>query len=308
MLTDPAAAGANAKCCVTLATSSGLQLNLEATTAESANSFLSGVNSVLTGNGMQVVLEDAKSAGETTSGKAIVNGAAAAGLPGSSRAAKRFSILGAPSLPGVNMSDPRAVAIANADGVSGQSGSSSSAAGSGSAGKQRTVLGVATHEAVAAMAEGRRFTRYSLDREGKPAKQTVTLFYVKDLHGQPMHPASLCSCSAVLCSAPLCYAAQSTRSMLMPSAVLSLCAFFVFLLFLCPLVFLLSCLCRCRVFPALFWCEPGTRVQSESSMMRLNDVCDVFLSELHTPLPHSQRARVCVGVLVLVLCHARALL
>lgn len=182
VLADPAAAGANAKCCVTLATSTGQQLNLESMTAESANSFLSGINSVLTGNGMQVVLEDAKTAGETTSGKALVaNGGAAVpgpGLPGSSRAAKRFSILGAPSLPGVNMSDPRAVAIANADGVAGVAGSASSA------GKQRTVLGVATHEAVAAMAEGRRFTRYSIDRSGKAAKQTVTLFYVKDLHGQ----------------------------------------------------------------------------------------------------------------------------
>ena len=95
VLTDPAAAGANPKCCVTFVTSGGKQLNLEALSAEQCNTFLAGVNSVLTGNGLTVVLEESKRVSEN--GKA-------------GKKTKRFSIMAPTSLVGVNTGDPRSVA------------------------------------------------------------------------------------------------------------------------------------------------------------------------------------------------------
>jgi hypothetical protein len=154
ILTDPAAATANPKCCVTFVTSQGKQLNLEALSAEQCNTFLSGINSILTGNGLTVLLEESKSVSET--GKV-------------GKKTKRFSIMAPTPLPGVNMADPRAVALSAAQVVDGT--------------KQRqTQLGVATHEVISTMNEGRRFTRYYQQKNGIYDKEVITLFYVKESH------------------------------------------------------------------------------------------------------------------------------
>ena len=155
MMSDVAAQSANPKCCVTLVAAGGKQLNLEAMSPELANTFLAAINGILTGNGMQVVLEDAKGAAEATK---------------AGKKSKRFSICAAPSLPGVNMADPTAVAIAN------------SGSRTGGVQQKQTVLGVASTEAVAALEEGRRFVRYSQAANGPVVKSVCTVFYVQASH------------------------------------------------------------------------------------------------------------------------------
>jgi hypothetical protein len=159
ILTDPAAAGANPKCCVTFVTSQGAQLNLEALAAEQCNTFLSGINAILTGNGLTVLLEESKSVSET--GKV-------------GKKTKRFSIMAPTPLPGVNMADPRAVAVAGSAGTT--------IDGVQTPKQRQTMLGVATHEAIATMSEGRRFTRYFHSATGVVNKEIITLFYVKESH------------------------------------------------------------------------------------------------------------------------------
>jgi hypothetical protein len=151
---DPAAKEAVSKHCLTLVAggAGGVTWNLEALSAEQANAFLAGINSVLTGAGAQVVLEDAVATTTAAAGQRPAKGA------------KRFSILAPPSLPGVNVADPRSVVA-----------SSTSTA-------QPTVLGVASSEAIAALSEGRRFTRFSAGAGGAVSSAIVTVFYVKEQH------------------------------------------------------------------------------------------------------------------------------
>jgi len=164
IMNDPAASSANSKCCVTFVDSASRQLNLEAMSPELANTFLAGVNGVLTAASCQVVLEESKPAGGDA-GKAV---------GGVAKKSKRYSILAPPSLPGVNTSDPSAVAMGHADGVLG---------GKTASGPKQTVLGVATHEAITAMSEGRRYIRWSrASNDSAVVKNVVTLFYVKESH------------------------------------------------------------------------------------------------------------------------------
>jgi hypothetical protein len=160
VLTDPAASAANAKCCVTFVQAGGKQLNLEALSAEQCNAFLAGINSVLTGNGLQVVLEESKTVSETAN----------AGKTKS----KRFSIM-ASSIAGLPKTAHETVMGLNVN-------------------KRQSLLHLSTSDTISMMTDGRRFYRYFTSGLGGGVhKELVTVFFVKEKNGQRASSCARCA-------------------------------------------------------------------------------------------------------------------